>query len=245
MREGRDREAEQAFLQASGLAPQIPELHANVAFLMNKDGRRQAAETAYRRALDLAPAQVQILINFGAMLAAQKRFAEAETVYRKALAADARSLQAWSNLGVLLASQKRETEAESCYLSALSIAPDYATASFNLAYILLRQGRYEEGWRHFESRDWYAPIEHHLRLPRWHGEALSGKSLIVGLEAGHGDMIQFCRYAPLIKKLGASRLAIICRGGSAKQDIRLSEFSASMGDGNRLPRSRSNEKTPP
>ena len=34
------------------------------------------------------------------------------------------------------------------------------------------------------------------------------------------------------------------RGGSANQDIRLSEISASMGDGNRLPRSRSNEKTP-
>ena len=35
------------------------------------------------------------------------------------------------------------------------------------------------------------------------------------------------------------------RGGPANQDIRLSENSASMGDGNRLPRSRSNEKTPP
>jgi hypothetical protein len=35
------------------------------------------------------------------------------------------------------------------------------------------------------------------------------------------------------------------RGGPANQDIRLSEISASMGDGNRLPRSRSNEKTSP
>ena len=34
------------------------------------------------------------------------------------------------------------------------------------------------------------------------------------------------------------------RSGSVNPDIRLSENSASMGDGNRLPRSRSNEKTP-
>ena len=34
------------------------------------------------------------------------------------------------------------------------------------------------------------------------------------------------------------------RSGSANPDIRLSEISASMGDGNRPPRSRSNEKTP-
>ncbi len=35
------------------------------------------------------------------------------------------------------------------------------------------------------------------------------------------------------------------RGGTTNPDIRLSEISASMGDGNRQPRSRSNEKTPP
>ena len=39
--------------------------------------------------------------------------------------------------------------------------------------------------------------------------------------------------------------ALVARGGSANPDIELSEISASMGDGNRLPRSRSNEKTPP
>ncbi|MCK6391247.1 MAG: hypothetical protein L6Q40_09560, partial [Azonexus sp.] len=37
----------------------------------------------------------------------------------------------------------------------------------------------------------------------------------------------------------------VVRSGSANQDIRLSEISASMGDGNRLPRSRKHEKTPP
>jgi hypothetical protein len=37
----------------------------------------------------------------------------------------------------------------------------------------------------------------------------------------------------------------IDRGGANNPDRWLSEISASMGDGNRLPRSRSNEKTPP
>ena len=37
----------------------------------------------------------------------------------------------------------------------------------------------------------------------------------------------------------------LLRSGSANPDIWLSEISASMGDGNRLPRSRSNEKTSP
>jgi len=45
--------------------------------------------------------------------------------------------------------------------------------------------------------------------------------------------------------MSADTLAALLRGGSANPDIELSEISASMGDGNRLPRSRSNEKTPP
>ena len=52
---------------------------------------------------------------------------------------------------------------------------------------------------------------------------------------------------PLMAPELADRIdgAIGERGGSANPDIELSEISASMGDGNRLPRSRSNEKTPP
>ena len=49
----------------------------------------------------------------------------------------------------------------------------------------------------------------------------------------------------LRRSLGTGYLAVAVRGGSANPDIWLSEISASMGDGNRLPRSRSNEKTPP
>jgi len=41
----------------------------------------------------------------------------------------------------------------------------------------------------------------------------------------------------------ADRIDRSSRGGSANPDIGLGEISASMGDGNRLPRSRSNEKT--
>ena len=55
--------------------------------------------------------------------------------------------------------------------------------------------------------------------------------------------------APTLKALElehfSSMRAPAKRGGSAKQGIRISEISASMGDKSRLPRSRSNEKTPP
>uniref|UniRef100_Q47GV5 TPR repeat n=1 Tax=Dechloromonas aromatica (strain RCB) TaxID=159087 RepID=Q47GV5_DECAR len=202
--------SERAFRAAIAEAPELGEAHANLGLLLESDGRTQEAEASYRRALELAPGLSQIHINLGAMLASQRRFAEAENTYREALAVNPESYMAWSNLGVLLACVKREAESEQCYRTAMALAPDYRNASFNLAYLLLRQGRYAEGWLCLESRDWYQALDKHLGIPRWQGEPLAGKSFLISLEAGHGDMIQFCRYARQLKERGAARVSVLC-----------------------------------
>ncbi|WP_310493339.1 tetratricopeptide repeat protein [Dechloromonas sp.] len=210
MGEGDFVAAENGFRQALQLAPALSEAHANLGYLLDSQGRNQEAEACYRQALALAPMQLQTYINLGALLESQQRFAEAEVAYQSALAIDPESPAAWSNLGVLMTCMKREAEAEPCFRKALELAPDYQKASFNLAHLLLRQGRYEEGWRHMESRDWYAQIAKHLGMPRWQGETLAGEAILIGLEAGHGDMIQFCRYGNRLKELGARRVSVLC-----------------------------------
>ena len=40
--------------------------------------------------------------------------------------------------------------------------------------------------------------------PQWTGEALAGKRILLFAEQGLGDTIQFIRYAPLVKQLGAT-----------------------------------------
>jgi tetratricopeptide (TPR) repeat protein len=211
MSDGEAAGAEIAFRNTLQLAPQLMEAHVNLGLLLCQRASFDEAEHHYRAAIALAPQRIEALIHFGAMLAGQKRFTEAEIVYRQALAIDAQSAEALSNLGVLLACVKREGEAEECYRSALAIAPDYRNAHFNLAYLLLRQGRFEEGWAAFESRDWYARLENHFAFPRWQGQELKGKTLMIGFEGGHGDLIQFCRYASMAKELGAVGIAIVCQ----------------------------------
>lgn len=196
--------------EALRLAPEFPEAHANLALVLERLGQLDDAEASYRQALALAPRAPEILINYAGLLAARRRHADAEVLYLAALQADPGSLRAWTHFGVLLATGKREIEAEQCYRTAPSLDPDAAEARFNLAYLLLRQGRYAEGWPCLEARDWYAPIERSLGLPRWQGESLVGKALLIGLEAGHGDMIQFCRYVPLLKAAGARRVSVLC-----------------------------------
>ncbi|WP_332878409.1 tetratricopeptide repeat protein [Massilia sp. S19_KUP03_FR1] len=205
--------AQAAFRATLALAPQLVAAQINLGLLLREDGCLDEAEHHYRAALAVDPGHYQAHLHLGVLLAASKRFAEAEHAYRQALAIDPEAPAAWSNLGVLLACLQREVEAETCYATALALAPDYRNARFNLAYLMLRQGRFAEGWAAFEARDWYARLASHFAFPRWQGEALHGKRLMIGFEAGHGDMIQFCRYASVAKTLGAAHITIVCHPG--------------------------------
>jgi hypothetical protein len=149
------------------------------------------------------------LFRDGVRLLASRDAAGAEQSFRAVLRLVPEEPAAWTNLGVALASLKRDIEAEQCHRMAIRLKPDYRNARFNLAYVLLRNGRYDEGWSCLEARDWYANLAALLPFPRWQGESLAGKRLLIGIEAGHGDMIQFCRYATLAKAGGATRVGVL------------------------------------
>jgi hypothetical protein len=184
-------------------------------------------------------------MNLGVNLAQRKRFGEAEAAYLDAIRLDPALPAAWSNLGVLYACMKREAEAERCYRTASGIDPGYANARFNLAYILLRQGRYEEGWACMEARDWYAALEDRLPCPRWRGEDLAGKSLLFAFEAGQGDMIQFCRYASVLKTKGAASITMICHSPLKALFATLDGVDSVIGFNEPLPSAHYDYWTPP
>lgn len=205
--------AEHCYRQALALTPDFSEALANLALLREQAGAFDEAESCYLQSIAIYPDNLQVHLNLGVLLLKLKRFAEAETVNRTALQLAPDSPAVWSNLGVLLACIKRETEAEHCYRQALSLDETYAKARFNLGYILLRQGRFDEGWQCLEARDWYDLLSPHFSCPRWQGESLQHKSIILGFDAGHGDMIQFCRYVIALKAMGTVRIALICHPG--------------------------------
>jgi ADP-heptose:LPS heptosyltransferase len=207
-----DPTAAAALLRAAlALDPDAAAVHANLAFALAAAGDTAAAETHYRRAIARAPHEPQTYLNLGAMLTAQHRAEDALAVYDDAPASPA----LLSNRGMALVCLGREAEAEACYREALALDPAYRKAAFNLAYVLLRQGRWDEGWLRLEARDWLVALQDHLRLPRWDGGPLAGRRILVGVEAGHGDMIQFCRYCDQLKEAGAARVGVLCHPGLA------------------------------
>ncbi|TFW30321.1 tetratricopeptide repeat protein [Duganella callida] len=205
--------AERCYLAALSLQPWHAAARANLGFVKERQGAAAEAEFHYRQAIALMPDHTQLHQNLGALLLKEKRFEEAEAAMRQALELAPDAPTAWSQLGVLLVCTHREEEGEACYRRALAIDPRHVRAQFNLSYLLLRQARFAEGWRMLEARWQFDRFPLSFDCPFWEGEALHGKSVVIGLEAGHGDMIHFCRYAPLLKARGAVRVDLVCHPG--------------------------------
>lgn len=169
----------------------------------------------------------------------------AERCFRQALQLAPDDPSAWSNLGAALTLLHQYETAERCFRSALARDDSYPNARFNLAYLLLRQGRMEEGWQCFEARDWYQRLAAHFTCPRWHGEPLAGKSIVIGFEAGHGDMIQFCRYAAQLKAAGAARITLVCHPGLVRLMASLADVDEVLSLHQEVPSSGWDFWTPP
>jgi Tfp pilus assembly protein PilF len=212
----RTGEAERHHTRALELRPESASAHTNLGLLLEQLERFDEAEQHQRRALALAPHSAAIHSNLGNLLARRGDEVRAESLLREALALDPDWAAAHCNLGVLLADQRRDADAEAHFRRALELRPGYALAQLDLSCMLLAQGRFDEGWRLHEARHDPALVDNgipppNIDLPRWRGEPLAGKSLLFWPEQGLGDQIQFSRYVPRLKALGAARITLVCQ----------------------------------
>jgi tetratricopeptide (TPR) repeat protein len=177
--------------QRGNLAEALPLLEHSVA--------QNASEPEYRN-------------NLGLALFAADREAEAIAQYRAAIALKSDHAVAWNNLGIALQSQNETPAAIDAFRRALELKADFTRARWNLALALLLDGRFAEGWREYEVRLQLPELgggSENLPGPTWQGEDLSEKTLLVQIEQGLGDTIQFVRYASSIAAAGA-RCVIRC-----------------------------------
>lgn len=221
-------EAEACFRRSLALAPECVEAMVNLAWALEQEGRAPEAEPWYLRALAQDGTCLPAHLNLGVLLVNQKRFQEAEARYRLALQVHPEAPGAWSNLAALQILTQRYGEGEASCLEALRLDPGHKKARFNLGYLRLREGRFEEGWEGLEARE-LSPFTGRFTFPRWRGEPLEGRSLLIGIEVGHGDMIQFCRYAALLKRRGAGRLGLVCHPALKRLFLELPEVDQVIG----------------
>lgn len=199
---GRLAEAETVCRESLAIDPSSTVVRGNLGAVLLDRGEIESAAETLRQVLAADPGHVNSLANLCAVLRMQGRLDEAVAIGRRAVAAQPRSLSAQFNLALVLADNGRLDESLAGFGRALALEPSMAEAHFALAQAYLRQGDFPRGWEEYEWRwrlkdhDWVRTLPGLREKPRWAGEDIADKTILIFAEQGLGDTIQFIRYLP-------------------------------------------------
>jgi Flp pilus assembly protein TadD len=185
--------AEDFFGRVLALEPQRLEALVNLANLLRTRGQTRAAISLLESALVRIPQAPELLLTLGSAHRESGNSQDAETYFRQALDYRPNYAPALGNLADILADRGDIGEALRLYERAVKCEPHNAQLRLNRAVIHLLTGNLKDGWRDYAARlkvKGKAPQTDH-GLPRWTGEALKRKRLLVTAEQGVGDHLMF------------------------------------------------------
>jgi Flp pilus assembly protein TadD len=171
------------------------EAHQALGHALTDSGDYAGALKAYQDAARLQPNLPDVLNNLGTALHHANRLEEAARTLTRAHAREPRDPGILLNLSSVQRDLGLFEQAEARLTAASRLAPKDPRIRYNQALLLLLLGRFEQAWPGWEERFRAGAVPaRNLAKPRWRGEPLAGRTLLIHAEQGLGDTIQFCRY---------------------------------------------------
>lgn len=222
--------AEQQFRRAIRAAPDDAAAHAALGNALKEQEKPEDAIAAYRRALELAPGAPVILFNLGIALRETGELEDAVAAYDEALATAPDFAPLWYNRANALSYLGDQNAAIASFDEALARRPDYTEARFSKSVSLLLDGSFADGWDlhegRFAARGFDTP-DRSADFPRWNGQELRDRTVVVWGEQGIGDEIRFLSCLPdLVSRAGkvvydcAPRLETLVRRSFPAVEVR-------------------------
>jgi len=216
-RQGKLAEALPFYARASVLNPEAPDVFNNMGVALRATKKTEAAVVCYYRALNLRPDDSVTYSNLGNALRDLGRYEESVQAHRKAVELADPKGQAEYNLGLALRDLGDLTGSVECFEKMLAENPDSGECKWDLALSYLQMGEYEKGFAGYHHRwDLDRTPKREIPLPRWDGSDLGDRTLLLTQEQGFGDMIQFARFASLVKERHGGKVIIECQHALAR-----------------------------
>jgi hypothetical protein len=192
---GRHADAIPFYERAHAVDAAVPTLRNNLAV---------AYEITGQEAVSANPNDIEAWTNLSRVYPRRRELEHALAAGKRSVQIDPSNALALSNYSLTLKEAQRWDEATATAQAAAENAPQLSRFPFNLSILDLLQGNYARGWANFESR-WDGSSElrdshPNFSVPRWNGEALRGKTLLLWGEQGFGDVLQFSRFVPMLAK---------------------------------------------
>jgi tetratricopeptide (TPR) repeat protein len=210
--------SERCYRVAAQLEPSDWVHLSNLGGALRDQGKFDEAVEILRNAIFVHPEAADLWNTLGTVLQEQGRAEEALVFLQEAVRIKPSFARAYHNLGATLADLARYPQARDATEAALrlALAPgDRAEMRAMRSWALLGSGVLDPGWDEYEAR--LDPlindaISYRIPLPRWDGEPIAGKNIIIIGEQGVGDEVLFMNpCADLIEAVGdEGKVLIAC-----------------------------------
>ncbi|RFU46177.1 tetratricopeptide repeat protein [Paraburkholderia sp. DHOC27] len=197
-------ERREALARAFVLDPQIhPLLPLHLALAYRETRDWDAVERVCRAVLATRPDDAEMAWQLSHAQWQRNDAAAAEATMRAVDAAAPGNPAVLAAIGQYVTEQGRYADGETALHAVLAVDPANPTAAVDLAELELRRGDWTASWPRYEGRlgrddrtDNNVVMVMARLAPRWRGEPLAGKTLMVHSEQGNGDDIQMVRFVP-------------------------------------------------
>ena len=207
-----DKDAIEVLEAQLSRTPDIQALLFNLHSCYANLGENQKAIEIAMKTVELNPTNADAFNNLGASLHAVNRLSDAAIAFRTAIELNPKQYTARMNLANTMVSDDRAkiNEINQTLEMFGHELPERVRISslHNTAFAYLRLGDLKNGWERLENG--FSPLidssrgrrpQRTFEVPRWKGEPLNGKTLLVWREQGLGDELMFGSVLPELLNL--------------------------------------------
>ena len=167
----------------------------------HSDGNWKKTIISYQNILKQDSNHLQTNFQLGLCYLDATMWQQAIKLLSKVCLAQPDNAEAMNSLGYAYSQIGNQTKAMEYFNASISVDNQFALAHFNRGLLLLKQGLYKQAWPEYDWR-WQTDqfISFQSSKPKWKGEDISNKRLLVHSEQGTGDHVQYWRFLTLVAK---------------------------------------------